>query len=770
MQMRSCHAEGRPDGRSTINVTLKVHHATLATMSTFVLHGGPSGRLNKIDYAKELNQEQLDVVLHGDGPCLVLAGAGSGKTRTLTYRVGYMLEQGVDPSSILLLTFTNKAAREMLQRVGSLIGPAANGIWGGTFHSIGARLLRGFADRLGYTSSFSILDNEDANDLVKAVMKDLKIDPKARRFPSASVVHDVISYARNVQMNIQDVLEIKYPNFYPFAGEIEGIMAQYHERKKAANVMDFDDLLSNLLLILENPVWNQAITARFQYVLVDEFQDTNAIQARIVKGFGWTHKNVLVVGDDAQSIYAFRGADVKNILSFPEQWPNARIFKLLTNYRSTPQILELANESLEHNQHQFKKDLIASVSSGDKPKLTPCASAAQEAQYVAEQILDLRSKGTALNNIAVLFRSSAHSQALEFELMKRDIPYEYRGGQKFFERAHIKDVVAFLRMYANPVDEIAWMRVLGLQTGIGAATATAITDQVKAFLSNGTTQEAHPFSLLLDSQQSLAIPSRGKGGWDEFVRIAKDIHARAPLPSAMIRGVVDSSYEDYLEREYPNWKDRLEDLEQLAIFAEGYDDLDRFLADISLYDEVVSGREQASNGNDKERMVLSTIHQAKGLEWDTVFIIHLTDQAFPSKRALSEQSGIEEERRLFYVAVTRARKKLFLTYPMTFGYDTLIFGQPSTFLEEVSPRLFDRVELRSAGMSNAVSYNSRKTEADWSWDEAGYSSDDEPAIQIDADGERRQIAGNAKASVWKSDPNKKKGQIPTSFLRDVDEL
>jgi len=702
----------------------------LFTMSTFVLSGRGSSS-TQIDYAKELNQEQLAVVLGGDGPCLVLAGAGSGKTRTLVYRVAYLLEQGVDPSSILLLTFTNKAAREMLSRVEALMGPAAKGIWGGTFHAVAARLLRAFAERLGYQSSFSILDMEDSRDLVKAVMKDLKIDPKARRFPSASVVLNIISYARNTQTRIDEALEIKHPNFYALSGDIEEIARQYQTRKKSANAVDFDDLLSLLALLLDDPETGKRLAQRFQYVLVDEYQDTNAMQARLVHGFARIHQNVLVVGDDAQSIYAFRGADVKNILHFPEEWPNTKIFKLLTNYRSTPQILELANESLQNNVEQFEKELVGVRPKGDKPHLVPCASATQEAQYVAEQVLTLRDQGTALRQIAVLFRSSAHSQALEFELMKRDVPYEYRGGQKFFERAHIKDVLAFLRVAGNPQDEIAWLRVLGLQAGIGAITATMIVERVR---SRGSFQEVLEISAEVD------LPARAQTGWNEFLVMAKMMMKRGLSPAPMIREVCASPYQNYLEREYPNWRERLEDLEQLALFAEGYEELAPFLGDVSLYDGVVSRRDEAP-GKDEERLVLSTIHQAKGLEWDTVFIIHLADQAFPNRYALAEDGGLEEERRLFYVAVTRARHRLFLTYPVTMGHDTLMLNQPSTFVDEVSPRLFDRVEIRQS--FSASDRPSQSSSTMWKEDE-GF---EEPSITLDG-----------------------KGEVRRSFLREIDEL
>lgn len=722
-------------------------------MSQFVLGGTLGPVTHRIDYGKELNQEQLDVVLHGDGACLVLAGAGSGKTRTLTYRVAYLLEQGVNPSELLLLTFTNKAAREMLQRVGVLMGQDSQGIWGGTFHSVASRILRSFAESLGYQSNFSILDTEDANDLLKSVMKDLQLDPKTRRVPSASVAHSLLSYARNTQRSIEACLQEKHPTFVPLLPEIEQLVVQYQQRKKAANAMDFDDLLSNMVILLEDPVIGNTLAQSFRYVLVDEYQDTNALQARIVKGFAKVHRNILVVGDDAQSIYAFRGADVKNILSFPDQWPEAKTFKLLNNYRSTPEILEVANESLTHNEHQFQKELVGMSKSGKKPKVVPCTSATQEAQYVAEQILALKKEGKSLSQIAVLFRSSAHSQALEFELLKRDLPYEYRGGQKFFERAHIKDVISFLRIFANVQDEVAWMRVLGLQTGIGATTAGNLAKQA---------MKGGEFRLVIASPELESRSGRGRSGWKEFVQIGEQIVQRAPYPASMIRAVCDSPYQQYLEREYPNWKERLEDLEQLAAFAESYQELSRFLADISLYDDVVAARE--SGGSDeRERIVLSTIHQAKGLEWDAVFVIHLVDTAFPNRRALGEEGGMEEERRLFYVAVTRARRELFLVYPLTMGYDALMFLQPSTFLEEVSPRLFDRVELLERRTSLGFGQAPKRP---WEW--TGDNTWHEPTIERDAWGNAKSSSSSRTTTVWKKPGTGSKGGLVSAPFEDGD--
>ncbi|MDO8583554.1 MAG: UvrD-helicase domain-containing protein [bacterium] len=723
-------------------------------MSEFYLNGSPGASAPKIDYAAELNQEQLDVVLHGDGPCIVLAGAGSGKTRTLTYRVAYLLEHGLDPSRILLLTFTNKAAREMLDRVGRLLGGEAKGIWGGTFHAVGSRILRSHAAHLGYAPNFSILDQEDSRQLIKAIMKEMSIDPKARRFPSPAVVQDLISYARNTGILLPQTVEHKHPHFHDFVTEIEEIARHYQLRKKSANVMDFDDLLTYLALILEDPVTGDVISDRFEYVLVDEYQDTNTIQARIVKGFARRHENIVVVGDDAQSIYAFRGADVKNILSFPDQWPDAKMFRLVTNYRSTPEILEVANESLANNVKQFKKQLVGLRSGGEKPKLIPCSSASEEAQYVAQQILLLRDQGIGLKQIAVLFRSSAHSQALEFELMRRDIPYDYRGGQKFFDRAHIRDIISYLRLTENIKDEVAWLRVLNLYQGIGTTTASAMIRRLR---------EVPSLIELAGSGDTSLAPNRAREGWRDFLRVIKAMTDAGPMPSAMIRALCASSYRDYLEREYPNWQDRLEDLEQLSRFAERYDEPSSFLNDIALFDDVVTSREETAS-RATERLVLSTIHQAKGLEWDAVFIMHLADTAFPNKRAMGEDGGMEEERRLFYVAVTRARTKLFLTYPMTIGYDTLSFAQPSTFIQEVPPRLFDRVELRHGNPRQIA--ERRKS---WSWDEGG-DGFDEPAIELDRYGEKSGGTGTVFAPKGKQDSRLRGNDKGPSFLRDVDEL
>lgn len=635
-----------------------------------------------INFDKELNTEQLQVVRGGDGAVLVLAGAGSGKTRTITYRVAYLLEQGVLPQEILLLTFTNKAAKEMLSRVAGLLRCEPAGLWGGTFHSVASKLLRSFAQEVGYTPNFTILDQEDSRMLMKVCLKELNVDTTARRFPSPAKLCGIMSYARNANISLKDVVQQRYQNFYELTSIIERLAELYDLHKRQADTMDFDDLLLNLQrLLFEQPLVCDRLSRQFRYILVDEYQDTNTVQAQIIRLLSQQHRNVFVVGDDAQSIYSFRAAEIRNILSFPEIYPGSQTFRLTTNYRSTPQILAVANDSIGHNHDQFEKILTAVVQDQKKPLLVPAANGIQEAEYIAKEVLALHEKGVPLSEIAVLFRAAFHSQSLEFELMKRDIPYEYRGGLKFFERAHVKDVLAHLRVRANPKDETAWLRILGLQPGIGLATAQKILALVRL---------APNLSYVCELE--LTASKRARSGWSllstTLRALCTDDH-----PADLIRDVLAGEYRVYLEAEYSDFMDRLEDLEQFALFAEQTSDLHSFLNDVSLTDEYGAVRDRGNIQED--RVILSTIHQAKGLEWDTVFVMHLVDGKFPNPRALEEEKGLEEERRLFYVATTRAKHRLVYTYPLTIGYDTLLLQQPSLFLQELSEDLCEQVRLKS---------------------------------------------------------------------------
>jgi DNA helicase-2/ATP-dependent DNA helicase PcrA len=637
-----------------------------------------------IDFPRELNAEQLDVVLHGDGPCLVLAGAGSGKTRTITYRVAYLLEQGVAPDEILLVTFTNKAAREMNERIRGLIGSDTRLGWSGTFHHIGFRLLRLYAPLLGYKNNFTILDSEDSVSLMKRCLVQEGVDRKERRFPSASVLHSIVSFARNTENTIENVLDMKHPKWLDLAPTITRIAVDYDRRKREANAMDFDDLLVNTyLLLLKSEKIRQKYATQFRYVLVDEYQDTNHIQASIIRALASVHGNILVVGDDAQSIYSFRGANIENILSFEKSYSGAKICKLVTNYRSTPEILQVANDSIANNRAQYHKELKAVKESLSKPEIHGFADSQEEATFIAGRILELRDEGVPLKNIAVLFRAAFHSQSLELELSKRDIPYDYRGGVRFFERAHVKDVLAYLRIMHNTDDTIAWARVLNMQIGIGPAAAEKIIDAVHAEPPSDAAALQHIGSLL---------PARGQKGWGDFLRIYERLVSTVNgTPTELIDTLIDSKYAEYLENEYSDYRDRLQDIEQLARFAERYhvdDDesgqaLQQFLAEATLQESFSARQANRASADDDERIVLSTIHQAKGLEWEVVFIMNVSAGQFPSDRSLTEREGVEEERRLFYVAVTRAQKQLYISYPLMGGFNTLLSG-PSLFIQELN--------------------------------------------------------------------------------------
>lgn len=704
-------------------------------MKEFVIQGAKSGDNLLIEYENELNDEQLQVVREGDGRALVLAGAGSGKTRTITYRVAWLLEHGVPSSNILLLTFTNKAAREMIHRIESLLGRYPDGLWAGTFHSVSNRLLRRYATYLGFQSNFSILDQEDAKELLDLIVKELKIKPVGMRFPSAGVLKSIISFQLNKNCTMEDALEIKHPKFLPLLNDIERVAAQYRVHKEKQNAMDFDDLLIKLLeLLKKNPDVRESLASQFQFVLVDEFQDTNLIQAEIVNLLSSVHQNLLVVGDDAQSIYSFRAAEIRNILGFPDQYQGTKTFRLTKNYRSTPQILALANKSIAKNVDQFPKELDAVIGSGELPHLVPAQNTFQEAQYIAEQILQIHEDGSDLREIAVLFRAAYHSQSLEFELMKRDIPYEYRGGLKFFERAHVKDAIAHLRIIYNTKDAMAWIRALKLHPGVGLVTANKIA------------QQASQIESFKDTDAIVVSGKKASAGWAGFLRIHRELVKARPFPSDYIRAFSASDeYQGYLENEYPNYHERLEDLEQFALFAEQYQDMGEFLEAVSLTDEYGAVREQG-NDNEEDRIVLSTIHQAKGLEWDSVFVMHLAEGMFPVDKVINEE-GIEEERRLFYVAATRARRNLFLTYPITAGFDRVELKQPSIFIEELPPELLEEVKLRNAFRS-APSFDTKKKRSQSSGD--GFY--DEPSIVLDDMGERV------------------KKPMPASFLSDIDDL
>lgn len=642
-----------------------------------------------IDYRKDLNDEQYEVVTKAEGPCLVLAGAGSGKTRTLIYRVAQLIEGGISPKNILLVTFTNKASRNMQDRLEILLKSKQKGLWSGTFHHIGNRCLRIYAKELGYNPDFGILDEEDSRDLIKVCAKSLNIKTGEERFPKPAVIQAVISYSINSRIDPAEVIAKQYPYFSHLTGVLRRIKELYEARKKQSGNMDYDDLLVKWLELLEkSPHAANRFAEQFRYILVDEYQDTNLLQSEIIKNLAGVHKNVLVVGDDAQAIYSFRGATIKNILDFPKTYPDAKIFKLETNYRSSPEILELANDSIANNREQFKKHLKAINPPFEKPILVEPKDPYYQAAFIAQRILELQDEGVELVDTAVLFRAHYQSAELEMELLKRGIPYVVRGGVRFFEQAHIKDVLSFLKVVTNPLDEISWLRALTLQPGIGAVYADKL------------------FREFIDSKKGLefmagptfgrSLPDKARKGLGGFKKILASLldERRKNSPEEAISSILENGYERHALASFENPKDRLDDLKELVNFAHGYKSIKDFLTDVTLREgfrgETVNG---APSGD--EYLVLSTIHQAKGLEWKAIFLIGLCENQFPHPKSIEEPMELEEERRLFYVAATRAKQRLYLIHPIT-RYDHqmgTVIARKSLFLEELSKGLYDTWEI-----------------------------------------------------------------------------
>jgi DNA helicase-2/ATP-dependent DNA helicase PcrA len=655
----------------------------------YTLQRAPASTSIHIDYAAELNEQQLAAVTAPPGPLLVIAGAGSGKTRTLIYRVAYLLENGIDPRNILLLTFTNKAAREMLGRVANLLPVDASGLWGGTFHSVGNRILRRHGTTLGYSSGFTIMDREDQKDLIDAVVTSAGIDPKEIRFPKGDVLAEIFSFVVNTEKPMEELLAEKFPYFLPLLDKIQDVRERYEKKKKATNSLDFDDLLQKTLSMFQQHERIAEIYRRqFQFILVDEYQDTNKIQADLVDLLGRDHHNVMVVGDDAQSIYSWRGANFQNILEFPKRYPDAQVFKIEMNYRSVPEILEVANAAIAANVQQFRKRLSATrESKALKPALVALNDSGEQAQFVAQRILELRDENVDLNDIAVLYRAHYHAVELQLELSRRGIPYQITSGIRFFEQAHIKDVTAFVRVVANPRDEVAFKRMVKLLPGIGNRTAENLWRSWENWLVEGG-----EISSWRERLSSMPAPAKSKKAWEQFAHTLDEIApaGQPNMASEMITSVVEAIYDDYAKANFTNYELRREDLNQLAIFARQFKDVHEFLSQLALISNVDAEAAPAQI-SDKEAVNLSSVHQAKGLEFHTVFVIWLTDGMFPSNRSLDKCDALEEERRLFYVAITRARDELYLAYPqmrLSGGYGD-VFQRPSRFLQEIPNELVE---------------------------------------------------------------------------------
>jgi len=655
----------------------------------YTLHRPARSTSVHIDYAAELNEQQLAAVTAPPGPQLIIAGAGSGKTRTLTYRVAYLLENGIDPRNILLLTFTNKAARQMLDRVANLLPIDASGIWGGTFHSVGNRMLRRHGSAIGYNSGFTIMDREDQKDLINTVVASAGIDPKEIRFPKGDVLGEIFSFVINTETPMDELLAEKFPYFLPLLEKIKDVQARYEKKKKATNSMDFDDLLEKTLTMLQqHENIAQFYRRQFQFILVDEYQDTNKIQADLIDLLASEHRNVMVVGDDAQSIYSWRGANFQNILEFPKRYPDAQVFKIEMNYRSVPEILEVANTAIAANVDQFKKNLQPTrESSAGKPGIVALNDGNEQAQFVAQRILELRDEDVDLNEIAVLYRAHYHALELQLELSRRGIPYQITSGIRFFEQAHIKDVVSFLRFVANPRDEVAFKRMVKLLPGIGNRSADNLWNAWEKSLG-----ERGEISSWSERLLPMNVSAKSKKHWTQLTHTLDEIapDGQPNAPSEMITSVVEATYDDYAKVNFANYELRKEDLNQLAAFARQFKDVNDFLSQLALISNVDA--EAAPNQTaDREAVNLSTVHQAKGLEFHTVFVIWLTDGMFPSSRSMDQRKDLEEERRLFYVAITRAKDELYLAYPhmrLTGGYGD-VFQRPSRFLKEIPNKLVE---------------------------------------------------------------------------------
>ena len=648
-------------------------------MKKYFLHREP--RTFVVDYEKELNPEQHAAVMHGTGPALVLAGAGTGKTRVVTYRVARLIEAGTPAENILLLTFTNKAAREMLRRVELLIGMNIAGLFGGTFHHVANLLLRQHALLIGYRQGFSILDREDAKELFDACIAD--VYKKETILPKGGVLAEISSLSRNTAVTVEDVVLRRFPHFAHVVEEIIKITALYHAKKVQLNLLDFDDLLHGWKRLFdEQPKIREYYSIKFRYVLVDEYQDTNRLQAEIIDLTTGTAGNLMVVGDDAQSIYSFRGADFENILKFPEKHAGTAMYRLTTNYRSTPQVLHLANSSIAHNRRQFHKDLHAVSGAGELPNVVALKDVFEQAEFVSSVVIDLNADGRSFDELAVLYRSHFQSMELQMEFQRKGIPFEVRSGLTFFEQAHIKDVLSFLKIIANPQDEISWKRVLKLIPGIGNITAGKIWNFIQG--------RETPVEAVFDAYT--IVPKKAVSAFNRFLEMLSILKQERYLgmPSAAIDHVMHHGYEEYLYATYPNAEMRIEDVTQMMKFAQRYDLLETFLSEMTL-----QGLSEAVEGADapEGRVILSTVHQAKGLEWGVVFMIGLNDGKFPSAKSLKNDDE-EEERRLFYVGVTRTRESLYLCYPVAVDdWQTMGIARPSRFIRELPEDCFEEMAV-----------------------------------------------------------------------------
>src|SRR5690348_15360035 len=640
--------------------------------------------------------EQAAAALYGDGPLLIVAGAGTGKTRTLVYRVAHLLAGGAAPERILLLTFTRRAAHEMISRAERLVGAASGRVHGGTFHGTGNRLLRMFGQAASLPRDFSIMDQADSVDRMGIARANLGYGKQEKRFPKKETLHYIYSRHINTEIPVEDILGSELPQFADYTDDVVRIFAEYTSQKHENNLVDYDDLLLFWALMLEQsePLADR-IASLYDHVLVDEYQDTNVLQARILRGMCRKHQNITVVGDDAQSIYSFRGANVRNILDFPRQFPGTHLVALEQNYRSTQPILEVTNTLISRAAERFTKNLWTQRGGGERPWLVSGRDEQQQTKFVVDRVLELHEEGVPLREIAILFRAAYMSADLEIELTNRRIPFEKWGGLKFLEAAHVKDVLAFLRVLENPRDDVSWYRLLMLMPGIGDVTArTAIGSMAEGGWGDRAFSDWEP-------------PNRARDAHARLVALLSALResAAAREPSAASVGAqieaVRGLYDDILRDRYDRPEARLADLEQLRVIAGGYPSRAAFLSAIALEPPQSTQDLAGGGGAEDDALILSTAHSAKGKEWDAVFLIWAVDGYFPLARAASEDEQLEEERRLMYVAMTRARNHLVISYPLNV-YSTrrgadYSMDQLSRFLDPGVREKLQRVVLSDDG-------------------------------------------------------------------------
>jgi len=640
-------------------------------------------RPSQLDFRKELNDAQFQAVNTVEGPLLIVAGAGTGKTRTLVYRVAHLIDIGVDPRSILLLTFTRRAAEEMLRRASVLIDSRCSQVAGGTFHSFANLVLRQFGRRIDLLPSFTIMDRPDSEDAIQLLRTEMGLNNKDKRFPRKQTVGEIFSMAVNKQTTVAELIDREYPHLYDSLDDLLRLYERYVGYKATKTLLDYDDLLTKLKdLLAQSEEARQRLSQVYQFIMVDEYQDTNHLQSLIVRLLAADHDNVAVVGDDAQSIYSFRGANFRNIMDFPKQFPGTRIIKLEENYRSTQPILNLTNEIIQRAHERYEKRLYTQKYEGDTPILVQAESEQMQSRFVCQKILELREEGVPLWDMAVLFRSSFHSFDLEIELTRHNIPFIKRGGFQFMETTHIKDLLAHLRILANPQDAISWNRVLLLLEGIGAQ----MSQKIIAWLLEGS----HPVERL----RSFVAKGKIAQGLKTLAQVFQAAaEAERPVEQAQY---LMQYYLPILKRNHPDdHPKRLKDLEHFQGITERYRSLERLLSDMALEPPNDSVAGVLAVDPDEGPLVLSTIHSAKGLEWHSVFIIWALEGRFPSFYNISSDEELEEERRLLYVAATRAKENLFITYPVKI-FDRglrMVLSRPSQFIEGISEDLLEPMSL-----------------------------------------------------------------------------